>query len=722
MKLKLHKSLLNCAVAAARPGFAAIVMLVPAQFAFAATGEPYNLAVASYPTPSSATLTWAATGPIQSFRVERRILGSRAWLTAASVDGAQRSFAEGNLNAQTAFEYRVVSFYDGGPAAGQLSNATAVLVTPGSWATQADYDAAATPRGVDAQAVSPTEIIVTWADQTDDETNFKVERRQGGGSWNAVAMPAANVTLFKDVGLAPASTYEYRVSVERTGRLAVPSAGKIAATPANDSGNFLRYVDGSACNTGTGTGTLANPYKTIQAAAYNMRAGQTLLVRSRTDCATPTLYKTVANAAGKHGFAVVDISNDAGNGQYSTGGVRSGRADAWITYRNYPGERPKIRTSPGGLTSGGLTNADSGNNHGISVRNASYIIIDGFEIEGHLNDVPLTQATALNDRYKTEFLSPPTVKTPITAMVDSNGISVGNSGIGSTASNQIPHHVIVRNNVVYNFTGGGINGLAADWLTIENNRVSNVGWYSPYGSSAINLFKNKDVDSNTVDYKLIIRGNTAADSGNLFPCSCYSYRQPTDGNGIIIDSLKSTSSPNLPTYGGRTIVYNNIVTNNGGRGIHTLSSENVDVVFNTMVRNSTIAITGDGELTSQSARKVRAYNNIIVPRPDRPAYMISFSSAAAKTADAATVDFNHNILFGGTQRAETSTTGSLGANNRVNLDPKFSAGSGLNAFKLSANSPAVNSAWTGVAGSSVDVFQAPRPRSGLADVGAVESF
>ena len=719
-----------------------LAALVPVSaWAASLAGEPFDLAVRSYPSATQATVTWASdAADVTGFKVERRTVGSRVWVAVALPGPAERRFVDSGLRNVAGYEYRVTSFRSGGPAAGQLSASSVILATPGSSAVQQDYDAAATPRNIDAQAVSTTEIIVTWQDQTDDETNFKVERRQGNGAWSAVATPAANVTLLKDTGLSVGTAYEYRVSVERNGQLSVPSAGKLAATPALST--LLRYVDGCVDNLGTNGGTAANPWKTLQSAGNNnLSPGTTVLVRNRANCPQPTVYRSVPSATtGSHNFAVLTIGNDAGQGQFATGGARSGTATAWITYRSYPGERAKIRTSPYGVDPGTTTEnrSKAGNFHGISVRNASYIIVQGFEIEGHLNDVG-AEAVTLNAAYKAGTL------TSISAMLDSSGITVGNGGQTAVLAREIPHHVIVRDNIVHDHPGGGINALFADWVTIENNQVSRVAWYSPFGASALNIYRAKDVDSNTTDYKMVVRGNVASEAQNLYPCRCTSpaYAKQTDGNGLILDQFKSSTTQTttvntganppmppgtytLPAYAGKTLIYNNILTNNGARGIHVFQSSNADIVFNTVVNNSQIAITGDGEITSQQSRNVRAYNNILVARSDRPTHWINFANAAAKSADGATIDFDQNILFGGNPLAPQviagSTTGALSASNRLNLDPKFAAGSGFNGFRLNANSPAVNSAWAGFSAADVDAFLAPRPRGGAADVGAVESF
>jgi parallel beta-helix repeat protein len=682
-------------------------------------GEPFGLNVQSNTSSTQALLQWSSTDPtVTSFAVERRLVGSRIWGVLATLPAAQRQYRDSGLLNLRGYEYRVRAYLTGGPAAGAVSAASVIVVTPSANALQSNYDVAATPRNVDAQAVSGTEIIVTWADVTPDETNFKVERRQGNGHWSAIALPAADATLYRDTGLTAGQSYEYRVSAERPGLLAVPSAGTLASTPAVST--LLRYVDGCIDNgTAAGAGTLASPWRALISAGFaDLAPGTTVLVRNRANCSQPTVYRSIPNASGTVGSAVLNIGNDIGQGQFATGGRRSGTAAAWITFRNYPGERPKIRSTRNSVnpTTGAVSN---GNFNGISVRNVSYIVIQGFEIEGHLNDVPYAEAEALNAAYKAGTI------TSISSVLDSSGITVGFGVLTAANVNQLSHHIVLRDNIIYNHPGGGISAQYVDWITMENNRVSNVGAYSPYGASALNIYRAKDVDSNTSDYKMIIRGNIASEAQNLFPCRCVAYTKQTDGNGIILDQLNDATFP--AAFGGKTLVTGNIVTNNGGRGIHVFQSANADVVSNTAVNNSQIAITGDGEITSQQSRNVRVYNNIMVARSDRPTHWINFANAAAKAAFGSTVDFNNNILFGGnplaTQVTVSSTNGDLATGNRLNLDPRFVGGAGFDRFRLAGHSPAVDTAAaTAVAAPMTDVFLAPRPRGLAGDVGAVESF
>lgn len=514
-----------------------------------------------------------------------------------------------------------------------------------------DEDRAAIPRAFDAQLMSSTDIYLTWQDASSDETGFKIERRDNNGNWLAIGTAAANTTRWRNNQLQPGSTYDYRISAVRPSGSALTSAVRTVRTPASGMQTVF-YVDGLN-GVDINPGTESRPWKTIQKAADSLAPGQTVLVRSTATYTNPNYY------------ALVSITKS---------GTASG---GYITYKSYPGERAVLRSTY------------DKNYHGFEVKSASYIVIDGFEVVGHLSDITPQVAQSENDWAKanpTKYVGP---------KVDSNGISVSNGGV-------TPHHIIVRGNVVHDHPGAGIAANGSDWVTIENNRVYNTSSYSPYGTSGISYLTSKDVDTDTASYKQIVRNNTVHDAKNLFPCSCYGFQQATDGNGIIIDTLKSND------YKGKTLVTNNIVYNNGGRGIHVFNSLNTDIVFNTVSRNGTIAITGEGEITVVNSTTTRVFDNILVANADRKLNSTSGSSA---------INFSYNIGFGGNGFSSTG-----GAGNRLGTDPRFAPGSGVNAFGLQSTSPAVDSAGGGVMPVANDVFLAPRPRGARADVGAVESF
>jgi hypothetical protein len=68
------------------------------------------------------------------------------------------------------------------------------------------------PSQATAQALSSSAISVNWTDSSDDEYGFELARTGDGGvNWDLAASLPANATEFTDTGLAPNTTYGYRV-------------------------------------------------------------------------------------------------------------------------------------------------------------------------------------------------------------------------------------------------------------------------------------------------------------------------------------------------------------------------------------------------------------------------------------------------------------------------------------------------------------------------------
>jgi fibronectin type 3 domain-containing protein len=102
-------------------------------------------------------------------------------------------------------------------ATGALSNKAAVTTPP------------LPPTNLTATALSSSRIRLTWTDTSVTETGFRIERSTGG-AFSAVGSVAANRTLFENSGLAPGTSYSYRV-VAVNGLLAsAPSTPTVGQT------------------------------------------------------------------------------------------------------------------------------------------------------------------------------------------------------------------------------------------------------------------------------------------------------------------------------------------------------------------------------------------------------------------------------------------------------------------------------------------------------------
>ena len=68
------------------------------------------------------------------------------------------------------------------------------------------------PSLLTAAAISASQIDLVWADNSGNETGFKIERKTGaGGTYSEIAATGPDVTAYADTGLSASTTYYYRV-------------------------------------------------------------------------------------------------------------------------------------------------------------------------------------------------------------------------------------------------------------------------------------------------------------------------------------------------------------------------------------------------------------------------------------------------------------------------------------------------------------------------------
>jgi hypothetical protein len=65
--------------------------------------------------------------------------------------------------------------------------------------------------GLTANAVSTTQINLTWTDSSTNETGFEIWRMTSGGTYSQVALTGPNATSYSNQGLTPSTTYTYKV-------------------------------------------------------------------------------------------------------------------------------------------------------------------------------------------------------------------------------------------------------------------------------------------------------------------------------------------------------------------------------------------------------------------------------------------------------------------------------------------------------------------------------
>jgi chitodextrinase len=132
------------------------------------------------------------------------------------------TYQDTGLTASTTYSYNVDAIDAAGNVSGLSAAANATtLSTP-------DTIAPSTPKGLAANAVSPSQINLSWSASTDNVavTGYRITRN------GALLITLGNVTTYQDTGLGAATTYTYRVrALDAAGNVSGQSTAASATTP-----------------------------------------------------------------------------------------------------------------------------------------------------------------------------------------------------------------------------------------------------------------------------------------------------------------------------------------------------------------------------------------------------------------------------------------------------------------------------------------------------------
>ena len=161
---------------------------------------------------------------------------------------------------------------------------------------------------------------------------------------------------------------------------------------------------------------------------------------------------------------------------------------------------------------------------------------------------------------------------------------------------RLPHHLRILDNKIHDNRGHGIGG-GGDYVVISGNDVYGNGNWSPYATGGVSQVQQgaRQFD-NAPGYHNFIIGNSIHDNVELIG-NAWAGGAITDGNGIIIDSNQLGTTP----YTGRTLISNNVLTNNGAAGVLVYQSAHVDVFSNTSVNNNSNV--KEGEILAAKAER-----------------------------------------------------------------------------------------------------------------------
>jgi cellulose/xylan binding protein with CBM9 domain/fibronectin type III domain protein/galactose oxidase-like protein len=153
-------------------------------------------------SPSQINVCWTDNANNETgFKIERKTGAGGTYAQIATVGANVTCYNDTGVAGSTTYYYRVRAYNGCGDSSYSTeANAT----TPCSGGPAAPSNLLATP-------VSPTQINLSWTDNANNETGFKIERKIPGGTYAQIGTAGQNATTFNDTGLTPDTMYDYRV-------------------------------------------------------------------------------------------------------------------------------------------------------------------------------------------------------------------------------------------------------------------------------------------------------------------------------------------------------------------------------------------------------------------------------------------------------------------------------------------------------------------------------
>ena len=380
----------------------------------------------------------------------------------------------------------------------------------------------------------------------------------------------------------------------------------------------------------------------------------------------------------------------------------------------------------------------------LRIMNSSYLNIEGFNIYGEVENIPLSEAEGLEtdgmqflylDSNTVDILHPAldevlfrvevgttieeiwNMTFPIIGQVyrptyiDTKGIYITNS-----------HHLNIVNNTIQFTPGCGLRIVESAYINVKGNDIHDCTRRSYSGTHALVITKSIPYTPESNDdpvYTIKVSGNKVHNNYNeIFSwVGTKPFIKPVidEGKGI---SLQRNDYDSWQSSGQRILVENNICYWNGYSGVHSNDGYHIDFFNNTCYMNSyTNTVTyADGDqsgqnigISTQRGHDIRICNNISVIDTDWGGYAISSSSSTD-------VIVSHNIIYGVNGIPNQDDDVVPIQENTIVADPLFVDATGNN-FNIKSNSPAVNAAAAQYA-PATDYYDFVRDT--LPDIGAIE--
>jgi hypothetical protein len=177
------------------------------------TSLPVSTLQATTISPNAIQLSWDKMSGVKGYRIQRKdgdCSSTNPWSTLTDINAYATTFQNWYLTANTAYSYRIASYYGG------------QILSPYSTCASATTGLAGTPRSpgsIRAISQSNSQVDLHWWDNSENETHFEIYRKANGGSWTLIKTIATNMQRYRDTTATENSnsiSYSYDVSACNT--------------------------------------------------------------------------------------------------------------------------------------------------------------------------------------------------------------------------------------------------------------------------------------------------------------------------------------------------------------------------------------------------------------------------------------------------------------------------------------------------------------------------
>jgi hypothetical protein len=182
---------------------------------------------AAAPSASVVNLTWVdRTANETGYRVLRKegpAAANTQYVELATLAANSQSYQDTLAVPNTTYSYVLVAFN----AQGESVTCPVTVTTP-----VGSTPAPAAPTNLTATAISGTQINLAWQDNSDNETGFQIQRKEGvNGAYGPIHTTGIGVTSYQDLGVMPGRQYFYQVRAQGAGGFSAFSNEANATTP-----------------------------------------------------------------------------------------------------------------------------------------------------------------------------------------------------------------------------------------------------------------------------------------------------------------------------------------------------------------------------------------------------------------------------------------------------------------------------------------------------------